>query len=125
MLQGLYAISNCLKAGKTSIDGAVHQFFSEELPPGISSPFVLVNKCHDGTKLYDLHIDNIVFSLSTALKAVDMLFKSCTIMNLKYPKKATSIFTFIQQYFFKIVYSTDYKSSNLIALRQELEDEST
>lgn len=47
-------------------------------------------------------IDHNFFKLESALKAVDICFKSFFSLHLNYPTESEQIWQFVQQFFFKI-----------------------
>ncbi|GAB0095137.1 hypothetical protein DMENIID0001_104890 [Sergentomyia squamirostris] len=60
-----------------------------------------------GTTIEDLHefyvdFDGILYQLPTFVKCLDTVIKLCFIFNINYPIRSKYVWTFFQQYFFKI-----------------------
>lgn len=49
-----------------------------------------------------VNVDNLMYKQGSALEAIDLVFKLCVILNLKYPVASLATFLFIQNYFYEI-----------------------
>lgn len=58
-------------------------------------------------------INNHFFKLESALKALDVCFKSFFSLNLNYPTESTQVWYFIQKYFFEIETNFDKNYQNI------------
>lgn len=58
-------------------------------------------------------INNHFFKLESALKAVDICFKSFFSLNLNYPKESAQVWYFIQKFFFEIETKFDKNYQNI------------
>lgn len=52
-------------------------------------------------------VDKILYKLTSVLKAIDILFKTFIVLDLKYPPPSEHIYTLIQKGIFNISYDTD------------------
>lgn len=65
--------------------------------------------------------DGIKFKFFTVLKAVDTCFKIFHLFNLKYPSPSILVWTFIQQYFYKVITKYDRSFPSVACLKNNLD----
>jgi len=67
-------------------------------------------------------INKFYYKVESALKAIDICFKSFFVFNLNYPIQCEQIWYFIQTFFFNIVTKFDKKFQNVSFIIKELDN---
>lgn len=67
---------------------------------------IFVETDSEVTYFYDI-INKFFYKVESALKAIDICFKSFFVFNIQYPTQCEQIWFFIQTYFFNIVTKFD------------------
>lgn len=104
---------------KINAEGVIDSFIKVNYAINeLNYPFINIDD-ENGVKKYFVVVNDIKYKVPSLLKALDILFKSIFIFNLKYPAQALHIFTLIERYFFKIEI-TKYINSDILRLVKEL-----
>ncbi|XP_022160098.1 uncharacterized protein LOC111026353 [Myzus persicae] len=75
--------------------------------------FVQDSEFENNVRDFYVIINNHFFKLESALKALDVCFKSFFSLNLNYPTESTQVWYFIQKYFFEIETNFDKNYQNI------------
>lgn len=67
-----------------------------------------------------VYYDEIKYKLPSFLTSLNTCFKIFQVLNLKYPRDCTEVWTFIQRYFYCIKLKEDQISPNILCLINDL-----
>lgn len=83
-------------------------------------PLIMIIGSLDNPTQILVNFDDVKFKVFSVLQAVDVCFKIFHVFNLKYPDASYLVWTFIQNFFFKIATKYDKKNPILNWLENEL-----
>lgn len=65
-------------------------------------------------------VNHLIYETTNFITAIDTLFKTYFVFNLKYPTKCISVLTFIQHFFYKIFLPSDVYYSTILSFMFEI-----
>lgn len=110
------------------VQNIIEKLAQEAASSGNFSPKIIyyTNEMNIPYKFY-VCVNEVIYETRTAVTAIDVFFKIFFVFDLSYPKECINMMTFMQYFFYNILYEDDIRSSkllnNMIAIDENIGEE--